>query len=327
MNTFVIVILALSYSAVSLSEVEYRGAFENYKTQFGKTYLPSEHEHRYTVFKSNLDFVNNFDSESRGFRVGINKFADLSSQEFARIYNGMNITKKVEKRALPASSTKVFDNVAIDWRTKGAVTDVKDQGQCGSCWSFSTTGSIEGAYFLAKGQLTSLSEQNLIDCSTGSQGNQGCQGGFMDVAFQYVISNNGIDTEDSYPYTASGPNSCQYSSSNIGATISSFTDVTTGDESALAAATMNQPISVAIDASQSSFQMYSDGVYNEPQCSTTQLDHGVLVVGYGTDDSGTDYWIVKNSWGASWGMSGYLLMSRNKQNNCGIATSASYPTV
>jgi len=122
----------------------------------------------------------------------------------------------------------------------------------------------------------------------------------MDDAFQYVISNSGIDTEDSYPYSGSSPNTCQYQSSNIGATISSFTDVTTGDEGALATAALTQPISVAIDASQSSFQMYSDGVYYEPACSSSQLDHGVLVVGYGTENSGTDYWIVKNSWGASW---------------------------
>jgi len=183
---------------------------------------------------------------------------------------------------------------------------------------------MEGSRFISNGQLISLSEQNLVDCST-AEGNQGCNGGLMDQAFQYVIQNGGIDTEASYPYTATGPNQCQYQASNSAGTISSFQDVSTGDENALATAVNQQPVSVAIDASQPSFQSYTSGVYYEPNCSSTQLDHGVLAVGYGTDDSGTAYWIVKNSWGTDWGMSGYILMSRNQNNNCGIATSASYP--
>jgi len=147
----------------------------------------------------------------------------------------------------------------------------------------------------------------------------------MDYAFQYVISNKGIDTEASYPYTATGPNNCQFNPSNVGDTISSFTDVSSGSESALQTAANQQPISVAIDASHNSFQLYTSGVYYEPACSSSQLDHGVLVVGYGTDNSGNDYWLVKNSWGTDWGMNGFIQMSRNKNNNCGIATAASFP--
>jgi len=183
---------------------------------------------------------------------------------------------------------------------------------------------MEGSKFLATGNLVSLSEQNLVDCST-SQGNQGCNGGLMDYAFQYVISNGGLDTEASYPYTATGPNSCQYNPANSAETLSSFTDVTSGDENALMTASNQQPVSVAIDASQPSFQSYTGGIYDEPNCSSTSLDHGVLVVGYGTDETGNDYWLVKNSWGTSWGMNGYIQMSRNKNNQCGIATAASYP--
>jgi cathepsin L len=148
----------------------------------------------------------------------------------------------------------------------------------------------------------------------------------MDQAFQYIISNGGIDSEASYPYTATGPNQCMYNKANSKATLSSFKDVTSGSESALQAAVMSAPTSVAIDASHSSFQFYSGGVYNEPACSSTQLDHGVLAVGYGTE-GGQDYWLVKNSWGTGWGMSGYINMSRNKNNQCGIATAASDPIV
>jgi len=146
----------------------------------------------------------------------------------------------------------------------------------------------------------------------------------MDDAFQYIIANKGIDTEASYPYTATGPNACQYNAANCGSTVTSFVDVSSQSEPALQAAVALQPVSVAIDAAQSSFQFYTTGVYYEPACSPTALDHGVLAVGYGTS-AGQDYWLVKNSWGTSWGQNGYIWMARNRNNNCGIATMASYP--
>jgi len=148
----------------------------------------------------------------------------------------------------------------------------------------------------------------------------------MDQAFEYVIKNHGIDTEASYPYKATGPDPCRFKAADVGATIRSYTDVASGSESALMTAVNGRPVSVAIDASHSSFQLYRSGVYYEPACSASQLDHGVLAVGYGTEGS-ADYWLVKNSWGTSWGMSGYIQMSRNRNNNCGIATMASYPLV
>jgi cathepsin L len=322
MQSFLL-ILSLVVLATAFTETEYRTAFEEFKTTYGKVYMESEENHRYQNFKNRLDFVSSWDAEARGFTVGINKFADLSSEEFKAIYNGM----RVEKEYVEPKNSEVKSGVTgdiVNWVNKGAVTPIKNQGQCGSCWSFSATGSMEGSHFLSTGNLVSLSEQNLIDCST-SQGNQGCNGGLMDDAFEYVISNGGLDTEASYPYTATGPNNCQYNPANSAETLSNYQDVSQGDENALMTAANQQPVSVAIDASHDSFQSYTGGVYYEPQCSSTSLDHGVLVVGYGTDDSGNDYWLVKNSWGTDWGMNGYIQMSRNKNNNCGIATAASYP--
>jgi len=189
--------------------------------------------------------------------------------------------------------------------------------------AFSTTGSVEGAHFLAKGALVSLSEQNLVDCSD-AQGNQGCNGGLMTQAMDYIISNKGIDTEASYPYTAQD-GTCKYSAAHIGSDLVSYTNVQQGSEADLVTKINLGPTSVAIDASHSSFQMYHSGIYYEPACSPTALDHGVLAVGYGATGS-SDYYIVKNSWGTDWGMAGYINMSRNRNNNCGIATMATLPS-
>jgi cathepsin L len=322
---FVLAALCLVSAALALqSESDYQFLFGKWMKHHQKSYGALEFQQRFGIWKANFDYVHAHNAKNLSFTMSVNHFADLTNKEFNALYKGVSINKvpmlahtHVPAPGLPAS---------VDWRTRGVVTQVKNQGQCGSCWSFSSTGSIEGAHAIATGSLVSLSEQNLVDCST-AQGNQGCNGGLMDYAFQYVISNNGIDTESSYPYTATGPNQCQFSASNVGATIQNYQDVASGSESALqqAVGTVG-PVSVAIDASHDSFQFYSGGVYNEPACSSTQLDHGVLSVGYG-NYQGTDYWLVKNSWGASWGLNGYIMMSRNQNNQCGIATSASYPCV
>jgi len=276
----------------------------------------AESTKRFGIFRQNLDFVMAHDSVARGFEVEMNEFADQSIEEFTAWACGMNVTEL----GAPVAPSELSAPDSWDWRSKGAVTGVKNQQQCGSCWSFSATGSTEGAHFLKTGQLVSLSEQNLVDCST-KQGNQGCNGGWMDQAFQYIISNHGIDTEASYPYTATGPNACKYSAAHIGATLTGYSDVGRGDENGLVNSIYAAPTSVAIDASHQSFQLYKSGIYYEPACSTTSLDHGVLAVGYGNG-----FYEVKNSWGAGWGQGGYIQMSRNRNNNCGIATTASHAT-
>jgi len=326
MKAALVLAIALFISSVAaLSESQYQDAFLSWTRQHNKVYASQEFNSRYMIFKNNLDYINQWNSQNTDTILGATVFADLTNEEYRKLLLGTHFDGSARLAAAPKFVEEVAAPDSINWVTKGAVTPIKNQGQCGSCWSFSTTGSVEGATFIAKGNLVSLSEQNLIDCS-GSFGNNGCNGGLMDNAFRYIKSNGGIDTEASYPYTAS-VGKCKYTVANRGATVSGYSDVSAGSESALLNAVAKGPVSVAIDASHNSFQLYSSGVYYEAACSSTALDHGVLAVGYGSAGTGKDYWIVKNSWGTSWGQAGYIWMARNRSNNCGIATMASYPTV
>ncbi|XP_042858750.1 cathepsin L-like [Penaeus japonicus] len=316
--------------AVSVASPSLRQQWHNFKAEHGRHYASVEEErYRLSVFEQNQQFIDEhnarFENDEVTFTLKMNQFGDMTSEEFSATMNGfLNVPSRRPVAILEADDETLPEKV--DWRTKGAVTPVKDQKQCGSCWAFSTTGSLEGQHFLKDGKLVSLSEQNLVDCS-GKFGNMGCGGGLMDQAFRYIKANKGIDTEASYPYEAQD-GKCRFDSSNVGATDTGFVDVEHGSESALQKAVAKVgPISVAIDASQPSFQFYHNGVYYEEQCSSTMLDHGVLAVGYGSEEKGGDYWLVKNSWNTSWGNKGYIQMSRNKKNNCGIASQASYPLV
>jgi cathepsin L len=328
----ILAVLALAFGCTLALDVTLNQHWKLWKEINHKRFSDAEDHVRRAIWESNLKFVRDHNLQAdlglHTHWLGMNKFADLTTAEFVKMMNGFNVTMRNQQTShgqeyVRNPSAKLPDSV--DWRDKGYVTGIKDQGQCGSCWAFSTTGSLEGQHFKATGKLISLSEQNLVDCSS-AQGNMGCNGGLMDQAFEYIKVNNGIDTEDSYPYEAID-NQCRFKSANVGATDTGFTDIKSKDEGALQDAVANVgPISVAIDASHTSFQLYKHGIYNEPFCSQVRLDHGVLAVGYGTD-SGKDYWIVKNSWGEGWGDQGYIKMTRNKRNQCGIATAASYPTV
>jgi len=311
---------------VIISAVCSAGSFHSWTSLHSKQYATAEErQYRLGVYSKNLEYIEDHNRRNLGFILAMNEFGDLTSEEFGALYLGtpMNVSLTPIPGAYEHNPLYAMADT-VDWRTKGAVTGPKNQGQCGSCWAFSSTGAVEGAWKIKKGSLVSLSEQNLVDCSK-SYGNHGCNGGLMDGAFKYIIANKGIDTETSYKYTARD-GTCKYSASNIGATLSSFKDVARSEQALTSAIQSVGPISVAIDASQKSFQFYKSGVYYESACSSTKLDHGVLAVGYGSSGS-SDYYIVKNSWGTSWGQQGYIWMARNKNNNCGIATSASYPIV
>lgn len=305
--------------------------WQSFKMEHSKQYAHETEELvRKQIFAENLKKIemHNFlySKGLKSFTLGVNRFADMEASEFKKLMNGFVAGNSTSSESATYLSPNVKFSLpdTVDWRTKGYVTPVKDQGQCGSCWAFSATGSLEGQWFRKTTQLVSLSEQNLVDCSH-KQGNDGCEGGLMDFAFQYIKDNVGIDTEESYPYQAKDA-TCRFKKASVGASDKGFTDIAENDEAKLqeAVATVG-PIAVAIDAGHDSFQLYKSGVYNEPAC-TDNLDHGVLVVGYGTLN-GQDYWLVKNSWGLGWGEQGYIMMTRNGGNQCGIASKASFPNV
>ncbi|KAG7328571.1 hypothetical protein KOW79_008515 [Hemibagrus wyckioides] len=316
----VITLMALASAAsVSLEDLE----FQAWKLKFGKRYKSVEEEtQRKMTWLENrkLVLVHNMlaDEGIKSYRLGMTYFADMGCR------GSFNRTKKHSAATLHRQAGGAVLPDTVDWREEGYVTEVKDQQQCGSCWAFST-GALEGQTFRQTGKLISLSEQQLVDCSME---NYGCSGGWIDEAFEYVISNNGIDTEESYPYEAID-GYCRFNPATVAATCTGYVYVPSGDEYALkcTVATVG-PISVAIDASLSTFQLYHSGIYDEPMCSSIHLNHAVLVVGYGTEDwIWQDFWLVKNSWSENWGENGYIRMSRNKFNQCGIATNAVYPLV
>ncbi|KAL3285481.1 hypothetical protein HHI36_000013 [Cryptolaemus montrouzieri] len=285
---------------------------------------PVEASRRLAIFKENLQDIENhnalFEQGKVTYKKAVTKFTDLTKEEFSQYINKSKLSQR------PKQSKNMFKanpnlTVAgeIDWRNYGAVTYVKDQGQCGSCWSFSATGSMEGQAALVEGRQLVLSEQNLIDCALEEYGNDGCNGGSMDGAFEYVTF-YGIDSEEDYPYLEY-QYYCRQQGSVFG--ISSYADVEQDEYTLQLAVAQIGPISVGIDAT-NELQNYGSGILIDQTCGE-QINHGVLVVGYGSE-GGNDYWIIKNSWGQNWGEQGYFRLIRG-YSACGINLMASYPIV
>jgi C1A family cysteine protease len=292
-------------------------------------------------FANNDDIIELTNAEKLPYQLGHNEFSHMSLDEFRDyMHLGLGRSDPIEPATFiheaPTNKASIPDSV--DWSTQGAVTPVKDQGQCGSCWSFSATGALEGAYYLKNGNLKSYSEQHLVSCDTTDSG---CNGGLMDNAFAWAKSNGGLCLESDYVYTSgtSGKSgSCEASScsKDTGIAPKSYTDVQKFSDDSMMSALAQQPVSIAIEADQSAFQLYKSGVLTAA-CGS-RLDHGVLAVGYGTWTDGTDYYKVKNSWGESWGMDGYILLERGNTDNinfrgqnagqCGILSGPpSYPNL
>jgi len=277
------------------------------------------------IYRQNLRYIHSKNRQGLTYSLASNHLADQTSWELGRLrgrisdpnlkYNGGWKQEYTHRELQSAPDT-------LDWRMYGAVTPVKDQSVCGSCWSFGTVGTLEGTLFLQTGKLVRLSQQALVDCSWGF-GNNGCDGGEDFRAYQWIMKHNGIPTEDSYGPYLGQDSYCRLDQADMGLKIKGWVNVTSGSNEALKFAIASRgPVSVAIDASHKSLSFYSNGVYYEEECSSTDLDHAVLAVGYGTI-GGEDYWLVKNSWSTYWGNDGYVLMSQ-RNNNCGVATAATY---
>ncbi|PHT57030.1 Cysteine proteinase RD21a [Capsicum baccatum] len=330
---------SLSY-AIDMSIIDYKNnqdeevmkeIYEQWLAEHGKVYNAlGEKDKRFEIFKDNLRFIEEHNNlENRTYKVGLNQFADLTNEEYGAMYLGTrsDARRRLVKSKRPSQRYASRPNEllphSVDWRRRGAVAPVKNQGSCGSCWAFSTVAAVEGINQIVTGEMITLSEQELVDCDRAH--NVGCNGGLMDYAFEFIISNGGMDTENHYPYRGVEGRCDPVRKNYKVVSIDGYEDVPR-NERALQKAVAHQPVSVAIEASGRAFQLYSSGVFTG-KCGE-QVDHGVVVVGYGSE-GGKDYWIVRNSWGTKWGENGYVKMERNVKNahlgKCGIMTEASYP--
>ncbi|XP_075463659.1 cathepsin S-like [Ascaphus truei] len=336
MNSLMCILLAASAiaSVHALVDPTLDSHWQLWKKSFTKLYSNEKEDIRKRViWEKNLKFVTLHNLEHsmgiHSYDLGMNHLGDMTSDEVMSVVTGLQVPLRGEwksssnewnstqnvnkKRKLPAS---------VDWREKGCVTEVKNQGKCGSSWAFSAVGALEGQLQRKTGKLVSLSPQNLVDCSS-KYGNNGCSGGFMTNAFRYIIDNNGINSDSSYPYQAKA-DTCHYNSSAKAATCSMYMKIVPRTEKVLKRAlAIVGPISVAIDASRPTFSLYKSGVYNDEFCGKV-VNHAVLAVGYGSLN-GQDYWLLKNSWGVKYGDEGYIRIARNQGNLCSVATYASFP--
>ena len=338
--------------------------FEEWKNMFDFRWNSQEQENNvFENWKNNNEYIREQNAKNLTYRLGHNHLSGLNQEEYRSYLGWKKITNNehAEKRkeftclfqcirdydseeklttflcakSCFTDSPSLSLSDSINWVEKGAVTPVKDQGQCGSCWSFSATGALEGAYFIKYGTLVSFSEQELVDCENIKNGGKdhGCKGGLMDNAFTWIHSNPGLCSEKDYPYTSGttlSPGKCSSTCESVsGSTVNSFVDVEPSSDESMMAALSKQPVSIAIEADQRDFQLYKSGVFSGT-CGQS-LDHGVLVVGYGSEE-GNDFYLIKNSWSSNWGEEGYIKLARgpdfNKGNGqCGMLLQGSYPVL
>jgi cathepsin L len=287
----------------------------------GNMFTGDEYQTRLGIWLTNKRLVQEHNAGQNSFQLALNRFAHLTPAEY-KVLLGFKINKAERKEAEVSMRAP---NAAVDWRQKGVVNPVQDQGSCGSCWSFSTCQAQESIYAINYGTLQKLSEQNLVDCVTSCNG---CNGGLMTSAYAYVKSKQGgkFMLQADYPYTGTD-GTCRFDSSKGVSKVTGYTEIKEGSESDLASKiSAYGPACIAIDASHYSFQLYSSGVYDDSSCSIANINHAVGCVGYGVEGS-KNYWIVRNSWGSSWGEKGYIRIIRNNNNKCGVATDCVIPQI
>eukprot|EP00249_Psilotum_nudum_P016541 c25874_g1_i1 orf=409-1509(+) len=300
--------------------------FTSFAKSHGKVYISVEElHHRFAAFVESVELIESTNRKRLPYHLGINQFADWTWDEFRQTY----LMSGQQNCSATIGNHKLTDAVLPDkrdWREDGIVSLVKDQGKCGSCWTFSTTGALESAHSQASGQMVLLSEQQLVDCA-GGYNNFGCGGGLPSQAFEYIRFNGGLDTENAYPYT--GKNGvCHFQNGAVGAKVYDVVNITMGAEYELKHAVgLMRPVSVAFEVIKE-FRLYKGGIFSSSDCHDRPetVNHAVLAVGYNVDKNGIPYWIIKNSWGPTWGSDGFFNMEMGK-NMCGIATCASYPVV
>ncbi|KAJ8335259.1 hypothetical protein SKAU_G00408980 [Synaphobranchus kaupii] len=334
LQSFFLLVPGIINHASSQLNLTLIGQWKEWMNHHHKEYgSQGEESQRRQVWEKNLRMVEQHNLEAslglHSFTMGLNHLSDMVTEEVNAALNGLRDEDEEELHrhgnltfAPPGGGLPL--PLSVDWRSKGMVSPIRNQGACGSCWAFSVTGAMEGQMKNWTGKLIPLSPQNLLDCST-SYGNHGCKGGYLSKAFKYIIGNKGIDSDSSYPYEHR-EGKCRYSVRGRAGYCSGYRIVRKGNEKALQSAVANVgPVSVGINALLPSFHYYRGGLYDDPTCGS-KINHAVLVVGYGTD-RGRDFWLVKNSWGTGWGESGFIRMARNKKNQCGIANFPMYPTM
>jgi C1A family cysteine protease len=334
-----ILLFLLAFSAVSNATIISR--FDDWLTEHNIRFLnENERTHIFNNWASNDAFIEFTNKQHLSYTLGHNAYSGMDSNEFSNLMEFSNNRYLIRENLFNNDSyTNIISDyslpLSVDWRTQGVVNPIRDQGQCGSCWSFSTIQSVESASAIKYGKLLQLSEQQLVDCDNFKNGgsDHGCSGGLMDNAFTWIGKNDGSCSSTDYPYVSGSTmtaGSCQKCTVESNTKVAKFIDIVASSDASMMTAISMQPVSIAIEADQRAFQLYSSGVFDE-SCGAN-LDHGVGLVGYGSTEDGKDYYILRNSWGTTWGDKGYMYLARGSsfnggQGQCGALLMGSYPVI